>query len=212
MSASQHQREAKAQDKEGAVDASEYNPKAVVEREVCGREPPDVFASPCWTSRSNPTDEHLREAKAHWKLAEEHRAASTALLAAEQRACVGISTSDRDESPFVHRADIASVGRLEILDSSGKSPVSKLVGATIIFRHVTGLTKEYLQRTVDCHLARDVSMGFSMPEMAFCPVAVMGARASIVNVAAGLGVEIRADEPDAAKEILKRAQALRSSP
>ena len=63
----------------------------------------------CWTSVSNPTAEHLREAEEHRRHAADHRASSVALRDAEARACVGITPDDRDMSPFEHVEDIATV-------------------------------------------------------------------------------------------------------
>ena len=42
---------------------------------------------------------------------------------------------------------------------SGKSSTQKDVGATVVFRAVPGMTAEWLQRVVDCHLARAAAVG-----------------------------------------------------
>ena len=209
MSAADHAAAASSHEGEAAAHAAAYDPDASSPTTPCsGRGAAKYVDFPCWTSPANPTAKHSQEAEAHRKMAAEHRAASTALRDAEARACVGLANADRDESPFAHRDDIASMSRLDGATSSGKSSSSKLAGGTVVLRAVPGLTKEYLQRVVDCHLARNASMGFAMPEMAFCPLAVQGARATVVSSGAGFGVEIRADGPDAASEVLKRARAL----
>ncbi len=156
----------------------------------------------------NPTAAHQKEAEAHGKMAADHRAASKVLRDAEEKACGNVGTADRDESPFEHRDDLVSVAKLETTAHSGKVTTPKLAGASVVVRAVPGLTQEYLQRTLDCHLARNAAMGFAMPGMAFCPLSVKGARASVESAGNGFRVEIRADDPDAAKEVLKRAQAL----
>ncbi len=207
MSAEQHAAEAKKHDSEASSHAAAHDPSASTPQAQC-----DAIAAksgkPCWTSSTNPTAEHQKEAESHAKMAADHRAASKVLLDAEQKACGDLASADRDESPFEHRGDLVSSAKLESTVQSGKVTTTKLAGASIVVKAVPGLTKEYLQRTIDCHLARNAAMGFAMLDMAFCPLAVKGARATVESAGGGFRVEIRADDPDAAKEVLKRAQAL----
>ena len=209
MSASEHEAAAKAHDREAAAHAAEYHPNASSSKTSCGGGSATKYIEgPCWTSSENPTAAHLKDADDHQKMAADHRAASKSLRDAEDKACVGLAASDRDESPFSHRDDIVSANKLEATVSSGKSTTSKLVGATVVVRAVPGLTKEYLQRAIDCHLARNAAMGFGMTEMAFCPLSVRGVRATVVSSGAGFGVELRTDDAAAATEVLKRATML----
>ncbi len=207
MSAEQHEAEAKKHDTEASSHASSYDPSATTSKTEC-----DAIAAksgkPCWTSSANPTAEHKKEAEAHAKMAADHRAASKALRDAEEKACGDLATADRDESPFAHREDLVSVTKLESTTQSGKITTPKLDGAAIVVRAVPGLTKEYFQRTLDCHLARNAAMGFAMADMAFCPLSVKGVRANVESAGGGFRVEIRADDTNVAKEVLKRAQAL----
>jgi len=39
------------------------------------------------------------------------------------------------------------------------------------------MTAEWFQRIVDCHLARNASLGFSAAEMPYCPLNVKGVHA-----------------------------------
>ena len=73
---------------------------------------------------------------------------------------------------------------------------------------VRGLTQEWLQRLVNCHLARNAAVGHEMPEMPYCPLVPRGATAQVRSVGDGFAVDIQADDSDAAGEILRRAQAL----
>ena len=164
-----------------------------------------------WTSVTAPTDANRRAVEEHRRRAAEHRAASAALRGAEARACVGISPEDRDGSPFDHTADIESVAPLKEWRRRNRWQYEEMVGATVTFRAVPGLTAEWLQRVVDCHLARNASLGHVVPEMPDCPLVPEGATATVSSTGRGFAVAIRSNDPAAAKEILARAERLVSS-
>lgn len=189
----------------------QYDPAAQQRRERCRAisTAKEAFGGePCWTSVTNPTTEHAKHAEEHFARAAEHRAASQALRDAEEYACVGIPAADRDESPFEHREDIASVEPLYSKDG-GKVPLQHLEGAVVVFRAVPGMTAQWFQRLVDCHLARNAALGHDVPEMAYCPLVPKGVTATVTPVRSGFSMEIRSKDPDTAKEILRRAQGLR---
>ena len=77
-----------------------------------------------------------------------------------------------------------------------------------MFRALPGLTVEWLQHEMNCHSARAAAVGFSMPEMAYCPLMLKGAKATVSSAGDGFAVRIESDDPDTAKQILTRAQAL----
>lgn len=153
------------------------------------------------------TSEELRQATHHRKMAADHRAASAALRDAEARWCAGMSDEERDLSPFERRASI--VDAQPLYKPWGRS--SLRVGAFITLRAAPGMTKQHLDSLIQCHMARNASMGFSMPEMADCPLAVKGASATIEPApAGGFYVEISAElDEEATSEIIRRALALR---
>lgn len=140
-------------------------------------------------------------------MAAEHRAAAQALRDAEARACAGIDEADRDASPFEHEGDIASVARLTEAAPAGHASAEHLVGATVVFRAVRGLTAEWLQREIDCHLARNDAVGHDMPEMPNCPL-VPALSAQVRSTGDGFAVDIRGGDDAAAAEILRRAETL----
>lgn len=202
MSQAQHEAMAKQEEQAGETHAGQHDPGAKQAATTCsGR-------TGCWTSVSNPTAQHSADAEKHRDLAKKHRAASTALASAEANACAGISDDDRDTSPFYHREDIQSVSPYSENAKSGKGSVSKEVGATVVFRAVPGMTAEWLQRVVDCHIARAASMGHSMPEMDYCPLMVKGAKAKAVSAGNGFAVNVSADDNNTVQEIKKRASSL----
>lgn len=157
----------------------------------------------------NPTSGHAEDSAKHHQMAADHRAASQALRAAEASACAGLSDADRETSPFDHPGDVAAAEELRSPETGAtKSAPPKLLGASITVRAVPGLTKEYLQRLVNCHVARNAAMGYSMPEMTSCPLSVKGASATVESAGSAFKVKIQATELGAAQEINRRAKAL----
>lgn len=217
MSAAEHDRLAREEQGAAQAHAAQFAPDAGVIEPNCS----DVLGRDiCWASATNPTKEHVERAEEHRKRAAEHRAASAALRDAEARACAGIAAHDRDESPFDHREDIAAVSPIyasegEPGSSAGAGYVSgargqRLEGANVTFRAVPGMTAQWLQRTVDCHLARNAALGHDVAEMAYCPLVPKGVSAKVSGTTTGFAVALRSDDPNAAREIVRRAQALLS--
>ncbi|MEO8179771.1 MAG: hypothetical protein ABI895_13130, partial [Deltaproteobacteria bacterium] len=176
--------------------------------------PGTVKSGICWRDVVNPTKEHEELAEKHRKLAGQHRAASQSLVTAEGWACAGLDDDDRDMSPFAHAADIRSVSRVqeEVVSEGGPSP-GPYTGATIVLQAVPGLSAPWLQRIVDCHLARNAAMGHptAESEMPNCPLAVNGAHAVVREVNTGFAVDVISSESGAATEIWARAQRLARS-
>lgn len=204
-SVAQHEAMANDEDKNAAAHAGQYDQAAGRPKTRCG--PGRGELDVCWSSLTNPTAEHLEEAEQHRKMAADHRAASQALRDAEASACAGLSDQDRDMSPFAHREDIASVAPLEVR-GSGKAPVIRREGVIITFRATPGLTTQWFQRVVNCHLARSAALGHVMPEMSYCPLVPKGVSAKVTAGDTGFAVAIQSDDPEVAREILKRAEAL----
>jgi hypothetical protein len=205
MSAAQHEAMAKNEESAAAGHAEQHDPGATKATEVCPSK------GGCWTSTSNPTAQHGDDAKHHHELAAKHRAAAAALTDAEKGACGGISDDDRDISPFHHREDIQSVSVLTETVKTGKGSTKKEVGATVVFRAVPGMSAEWLQRVVDCHLARASAAGHDMPEMSYCPLMPKGVKAKVTSAGNGFAVNVSADDAATVAEIKKRAQALASA-
>jgi hypothetical protein len=111
-------------------------------------------------------------------------------------------------SPFMHRQDIASVQELVTKTTGGKATSARQMGAVVVLRAVPGLTAQWLQRAVDCHLARNAALGHNVPEMPYCPLVPNGVAATVTATATGFAVEMRSDDPAVAHEILRRAQGL----
>jgi len=202
MSVADHERAGQSQAAAATVDAAPSTPHAAQ------YDPTATGSEPSWTAISASNEDNARAAEAHRSQAADHRAASAALREAEGRACVGISQSNRDMSPFDHTDDITNVAPLSepTGDDSGRK---RMVGATVTFRAVPGMTAEWVQREVNCHLARNLSLGNVVPEMPNCPLVPKGAQARVTSTGNGFAVSIRSDNESTAREILARAQRLR---
>lgn len=210
MSVAHHEAMARGETEVAASHDKQYDPAATKRMEHCGggRVGAESGGGSCWTSTTNATAEHLDEAKKHQKMAADHRAASQALRDAEASACVGIDAMDRDMSPFEHRQDIASVEPLNEGATSGKASSARTTGAIIMFRAMPGMTAPWLQRVVDCHLARNAALGHDVPEMASCPLVPKNVTARVSATSTGFAVAVRSDDTDTAHEVLRRAQGL----
>jgi len=232
MTAGQHQAAAQTEEHSAAQHQAQYEPsqtKASGPSAGAYAGCIEYESSNCyvrWKSTENATDRHLKDAQKHRKLAEKHRAASQALRDSEQRFCSGIPEADRDLSPFYHREDIvAAQGLRKPTGGSGyvDDNLSNVVeiqqiekevfgpgglqGARVTFRPVPGMTGEWLQRVVDCHLARNAVIG-NDGTMSFCPLAVPHARASVTSTGKGFAIDITSDDADSVQEIIKRAWSL----
>lgn len=206
ISAIAHSCVALAEEHAAQKHAAQYDASATTERNRCaplgGVSGADQT---CWTSVQNPTARHLRYANAYRKQAEEHRLASQRLRDAETQACTGIAGDDRDISPFWHREDIVRVEPLSVWGN--ERAVSS--GVIITFRPVPGLTAEWLQHLIDCHLARNAALGHVVSDMPDCPLVPRGVHAKVRPTAdGGLAVEISAEDPETAAEVLARASRL----
>lgn len=210
MSAAEHEAAASREQQAGESHGQQYDPAASATKKNCAA---NRGGTVCWTSDTNPTAEHEKDAERHRELAAQHRAASDALRSAEASACSGIPEEDRDLSPFAHREDIRSVKPLEEEVRLGKSGSFRVAGAEVVFAAVPGMTSEWLQRVVDCHLARNAALGHEMAamEMRDCPLTPSGAQARVRSVGDGFAVAIRADDEATSKEILRRAESLKPS-
>lgn len=202
MSTAQH--DVAAQEHAGKADVhrGHYDPNARAPTTFCN---PTVHTPAiCWTSVENPTERHLRAAAEHRRHAADHRAASAALRDAEARACVGIADNDRDTTPFDRVEDIAHVQPLTER-TTAKVSIERTVGAIVTFRARPGMTAEWLQRVVDCHVARNAALGHVVPEMPNCPLVPRSVAARVTSTGNGFAVAIRSDDPAVAREVLERA-------
>jgi len=216
LSASEHERAARADSDQAHETAERYDNRAVRYATLYPERPAQCdkslsgSCSPYWTMTKNPTDRELSLASAYRTRAKRHREKAQALLDAEARACASVSLWDQDMSPFLHARDIDAVE--EMGHSSGRGPSGTPAGAAIAFGSVPDLTAQNLQTIVDCHLARNAALGWDQSDNNECPLNVKGAEAKVRQAGENLVVEVTARDAAAALEILKRARALLPHP
>ncbi|MFZ6180529.1 hypothetical protein [Nannocystis pusilla] len=206
MSAAAHESVAGQHERAAATHEAARSPQAVEERAGCAA--PVLGAQVCWSAARTDPDEHAAQAEEHRRIAAEHRAASAALRAAEASACATIASDDRDISPFEHVEDVAAVEPLYEMVTVSKETSPRLVGASVLFRPVPGLTIERLQQIIDCHLARNAALGHNTSRMPDCPLVPAGVSAAVEQTPTGLVVLLRAADPATAREVLERAERL----
>jgi hypothetical protein len=206
MSADNHEKTASRLDRTALKEEGRYNPYAKMNGGVC-RGQPGPTEDVCWTSLINPTEQYLKHAEEYRKLAAEHRAAAKTLRDAESRACAGIGEEDRDETIFDHVEDILRVEPLRGgISPYLKDPVTE--GVVVTFRAVPGMTVAWLQRVVDCQLARNAALGYEVPQMPNCLLVPKGVRATVSPAADGFAVTVRAPDKATAEELFRRADNL----
>lgn len=134
---------------------------------------------------------------------------ATLQAAVEPSACIGLSEADRETSPFARRSDIVRVETLRTQPATAKeTQVGRLQGASITVRATPGLTPEYLQRIVSCHVARDPAMAATRPELSSSPLSVKGASAMVESAGDAFRIDIKGDSKEASEEIAQRAKEL----
>jgi len=112
-------------------------------------------------------------------------------------------------SPLVRRDDIDKVEPLVVnerfgLPGKGGSH-GKMEGAVVTLRATRGMTAQWLQRLVDCQLARNSALGHT--EMPSCPL-LPNASARVTETNTGFAVTIRSGDPSTAEHVLERARSL----
>jgi hypothetical protein len=216
MSAAEHRAAAEHAEAQGTAHMDEYDPNANEAETRCKAGLATNKGLVCWKEAINPTREHTTFAEEQRTMAAQHRAGSDALLAVEEQSCAGIREDDRDISPFAHRGDIVSVSKLEGQTESNVEPYDQargagaLAGARVVFRAVPGLTTQWLQHTIDCHVARNGVIGHDLAsrEMSYCPLTLRGVQAKVRPLRDSFAVDVLSEDRQVADEIWRRAQAL----
>ncbi len=108
------------------------------------------------------------------------------------------------QGPFAHRENITGVEPYRVTDTDGKHSRTTVKGAVVNVRPLPGVTREWLQQTLEEHVARMTSGA----PMADCPLSVAGATAQVSSTGDAFAVTIQSKNNEAAQEILRRASGL----
>ncbi len=112
----------------------------------------------------------------------------------------GMSSTNACASPFNTRENIRSVAPYKVTRTNLRQSSTRLEGAVVTVAARPGVTREWLQRQV------------SDPAVAAqpgCPLAVNGASARVTSTGDGFAITVSSTDRDGAREILRRAEALR---
>src|SRR5882724_9708035 len=99
---------------------------------------------------------------------------------------------------------VTSVKPYRVVERQGRASTQRLAGAQVFVQAEPGLTAEWLQLTVERHLAQ--MQGKHMSE---CALDLEGVHVVVDSAGSGFVVKIVAQNPQQAKEVLRRAELLR---
>ena len=205
LSASEHEQHAQAHEAQAESSTERVDPEAVGANQVecvdtggpmhSGGERIPVM-KPCWTGAEQNAS-YLRAASAHREAAADHREWAQKLVDAELEFCQELGEIERSTSPFVRGPDILSVEAY----NEGKT----LRGARVTFRKVSGLSKDFLIKSIKCHQARAATLGYSRDFMPHCPLALAHTGTSVTENANTVVVTLRSEDPIVATQLYGRA-------
>jgi hypothetical protein len=98
---------------------------------------------------------------------------------------------------------VTKVQPLHVTERYGRGSSERLVGAQVFVQAEPGLTAEWLQLTIQRHMA-----GMGGSRMKDCALDAKDVRISVESAGSGFAVKIAGKDPALAKEILRRAQLL----
>ncbi len=98
---------------------------------------------------------------------------------------------------------VTGVRALHVLERNGRGTNQRLAGAEVFLQAEPGLTAEWLQLTIQRHIAE-----MSTADMGNCPLDMNEVRVSVVSAGPGFGVQLRAKNATQAQELLRRAELL----
>lgn len=98
---------------------------------------------------------------------------------------------------------VTGVRPLHALLRNGRGTNERLVGAEVFVQAEPGLTAEWLQLTIQRHIAE-----MRTTDMGDCPLDLNEVGVSVVSAGPGFAVQLRARNGAQAKDVLRRAQLL----
>lgn len=121
--------------------------------------------------------------------------------------CAGLSDGQVAEALATIVRSVASVeSKYELVSYPKGSPPQRLVGAVVYVRGAPGLNAPWVTRVLTCQ-AR--GRGHDRCEAGDpCPFGVEGSEISAKEAGPGLAITVRSDNPEAAREILRRGKLL----
>jgi len=132
------------------------------------------------------------------------RIAAVVLMAASTLSAVAVAAPTEAPSAncILAKHRVTQVQPLHVSERYGRGTVERLAGARVFVQAEPGLTAEWLQLTLQRHLA---SMNGSM---ANCPLDAKDVQVKVVSAGPGFSVQITGKNAAQGQEILRRAQLL----
>ncbi|HVJ16234.1 MAG TPA: hypothetical protein VM686_12415, partial [Polyangiaceae bacterium] len=139
--------------------------------------------------------------------AAEQRAVAQGLRAAEKELCAPVPEGQTD--PLLRRDDVTFVSMIEERGVSvvGPGETLKTVGVRLRLQAAPGTTTESLQQLLDCHIARARVAGTVAELDGGSPLTLDSVVAKVDWMPDGFAVNVTSDDSDAAREIVRWAQA-----
>jgi hypothetical protein len=121
----------------------------------------------------------------------------------EQAACAEVPEADRDQGPFAHRDRIVAVEELQEKANTKVAPHP--VGAAVYVRATPGMTQQWLDRIIECHVAHRAAAGLAPDaDSPFVP----DAQISVSSRAGSFRVAITSNDVDTARTVIAKAERL----
>lgn len=127
---------------------------------------------------------------------------SPVTAATEERACADVPVDERDRGLLAHRERVAGVEALE--RHYNPKTNSQPSGAAIVVRAAPGVTEQWLDRVIECHVVHAARAGAERTD----PLAVEDTTVAVTPTATGFRIAITADSPVRAREVIARARGL----
>jgi hypothetical protein len=86
--------------------------------------------------------------------------------------------------------------------SGSKTPSRRLEGASITVRATEGMTAQWLQRVIDCQIARRGALALSPQGSPPCSAEVTAVVTSVSETRTGFSIALRSDDMKTAREVL----------
>ena len=98
---------------------------------------------------------------------------------------------------------VTAVKPYKVDERIGRGTIQRLKGAELYVRAEKGLTAQWLQLTLQEHIAK-----MNDPAKSHCALGVKDVRVAVEPAGAGFAVKLIANDETQAKEVLRRAEAL----
>ena len=115
-----------------------------------------------------------------------------------------VASADPPAEPCILRAHrVTKVRPHFVTQQYGRASVQRLAGAEVFVQAEPGLTAEWLELTIQRHLAR-----MQTQHMGDCPLDLAGVRVKVDSAGPGFAVKIIGRNHGQAKEVLRRSELL----